>query len=111
MQNIDNIRTVISQKLKEHLNLKEILLFGSWARNENKPDSDIDIVVILNEEGINLDYESIINKRIKIAKILSDIKSKVEIDNLVYTKDEWELLLKSDNGFINNIVKEGISIL
>lgn len=111
MQNIDNIRAVISQKLKEHLNLKEILLFGSWARNENKPDSDIDIVVILNEEGINLDYESTINKRIKIAKILSDIKSKVEIDNLVYTKDEWELLLKSNNGFINSIVKEGISIL
>lgn len=111
MQNIDNIRAIISQKLKQQLNLKDILLFGSWARNENKPESDIDIVVILDEEGVNLDYDSIINKRIKIAKILSDLKSKIEIDNLVYTKDEWEILLKSNNRFINQIVKEGISIL
>lgn len=110
MNNIEEIRKNISSRLLKHLKVKDIILYGSWAKNENKPDSDIDIVVILDEEGVNFDYDNTIEKRIRVAKILADLKSKTEIDNLVYTKDEWNILLNSDNNFIKQIVQTGISI-
>lgn len=65
--------------------------------------------MILDEEGVNFDYDNTIKKRIRVAKILADLKSKTEIDNLVYTKDEWNILLNSDNNFIKQIVQTGIS--
>jgi predicted nucleotidyltransferase len=110
MNSIEQIKVNVSERLMKHLKIKDIILYGSWARNENKPDSDIDIVVILDEEGVNFDYDNTINKRMRIAKILADIKSRIEIDNIVYTKDEWDILLNSDNTFIKQIVKDGVSI-
>ena len=110
MDNIEQIKVNVSERLMKHLKVKDIILYGSWARNENNPDSDIDIVVILDEEGVNFDYDNTISKRMRVAKILSDIKSKTEIDNLVYTKDEWDILLNSDNNFIKQIIKDGVSI-
>lgn len=110
MNNIEEIRKNISSRLLKHLKVKDIILYGSWAKNENKPDSDIDIVVILDEEGVNFNFDNTIEKRIRVAKILADLKSKTEIDNLVYTKDEWEILLNSGNNFIKQIVQTGISI-
>lgn len=108
--NIEHIKIIVADKLTKHLRIKDIILYGSWARNENKPDSDIDIVVILDEEGVNFDYDNTINKRMRVAKLLADVKSIIEIDNLVYTKDEWKILLKSDSNFIKQIVKDGVSI-
>ena len=34
--------------------IEEILLFGSVARGDDRPDSDIDILVITSEEGFRL---------------------------------------------------------
>ena len=110
MNSIEQIKVNVADRITKHLKVKNIILYGSWARNENKPDSDIDIVVILDEDGVNFDYDNTINKRMRVATILADLKSKTEIDNLVYTKDEWNILLNSDNNFIKQIVKDGVSI-
>ena len=52
MDNIEQIKANISDRLMKHLKVKDIILYGSWARKENNPDSDIDIVVILDELAI-----------------------------------------------------------
>lgn len=33
--------------------LNKIILYGSYARNEQKPESDVDIMLVLNDEKIN----------------------------------------------------------
>ncbi|MGB9861492.1 MAG: type VII toxin-antitoxin system MntA family adenylyltransferase antitoxin [Candidatus Bipolaricaulaceae bacterium] len=40
---------MVLAKLKEHPKVKAVVLFGSWARNEITPLSDIDLAVILDD--------------------------------------------------------------
>ena len=40
--------------LQQHFGVEEIALFGSYARNEEKPDSDIDILVRINKPSYSL---------------------------------------------------------
>lgn len=42
------------QLLKEQFHCKEIGLFGSFSRNEQKEDSDIDILIVFDEEAPDL---------------------------------------------------------
>src|SRR5690242_6135832 len=37
------------EDLKQKPNVLGVILFGSWARGNNRPNSDVDLVVILNE--------------------------------------------------------------
>jgi predicted nucleotidyltransferase len=40
--------------LQEHFGVEEIALFGSYARGEEKADSDVDILVRINKPSYNL---------------------------------------------------------
>jgi len=44
-----------NKDLKEKFKVKEIGLFGSYVRNEQRRKSDIDILVKFEEEGITFD--------------------------------------------------------
>ena len=52
MSNLEEIKTILEkhkQELIEKYNLKEIAIFGSFIRGEQKRKSDIDILVEFNE--------------------------------------------------------------
>lgn len=100
----------ISNRLKSNLNIYKIIVFGSYAHNTNTIDSDIDMIVILNQQGLSKSYAEKIKKRSSVTKLLSSIRRTVPLDVLVYTKDEWNLLLKQDSSFINEIKTAGITI-
>lgn len=84
--------------------LKSIILFGSKARNTSIPFSDIDILVVVEEETISIWDQ--------IQEISSDISIKYDILLSVKVVDIHHLdyLKKVDSGFIKNIYKEGINI-
>jgi predicted nucleotidyltransferase len=56
MNKQDIIETIKSEKpfLKEQFGVEEIALFGSYARGENNPDSDIDLLVRFNKPSYSL---------------------------------------------------------
>ena len=57
MDNNDEIVDFIRQNksyLKEHFHITKIGVFGSFARNEHTKDSDIDIIIELEEETQNI---------------------------------------------------------
>lgn len=64
--NIMNKQTIIESikaekpYLKEHFGVEEIALFGSYARGEEKEESDIDILVKMNTKTLN-NYFSILD--------------------------------------------------
>jgi predicted nucleotidyltransferase len=47
--NINKYTQEFIEELKEKPSVLGVVLFGSWARGNNRPNSDVDLVVILNE--------------------------------------------------------------
>jgi len=51
MKSVEEIRTILrahQSELKNRYHVEEIALFGSYARGEQTPSSDLDILVTLN---------------------------------------------------------------
>jgi len=46
---LNNVTEEFIEELKQRPNVLGVTLFGSWARGNNRPDSDVDLVVILKE--------------------------------------------------------------
>lgn len=82
----------------------EIQLFGSRARQNNKPDSDFDLFVVVNE-----DISSIEDKIIDIAFDIN-LKYGIYISPRVVSISILNNPLWKDLPFFTNVKKEGIPI-
>ena len=105
----------ITREIAEGLNdgprpLK-VIIFGSFTNGIPREDSDIDLVVVLDKEGMSDTYRTVINNRMEISRRLRDLKRRYPMDILVYTRDEWEALKASGSSFVDKMEREGISIL
>ncbi|KAF0134111.1 MAG: nucleotidyltransferase domain-containing protein [Candidatus Saganbacteria bacterium] len=72
----------ISQRIAKRINPKRLILFGSRAAGQAKPDSDIDLCVI--EDNMVDKSEEFI----KIRKVLED--SIIPLDILIFNKNEFD---------------------
>ena len=53
MKPFDEIRSILAehkQELKEKFNVEQLGIFGSYARNEQRDDSDLDVVIGFEDE-------------------------------------------------------------
>ncbi len=82
-----------------------LVLFGSYARGDARPDSDIDILVLLNKDKITLD------DRVRIGYPLCDIALETDllISPKVYSRLLWETKYKI-TPFYKNVTREGINL-
>ena len=102
----EDIKSAVS-----HLRPFKAIIFGSFAYGTPHKDSDLDIIVILNKYGISKNYSELIENKHELSKLLRDIRKRIPIDLLVYTKDEWEYIKKSGSSFYKNIEKQGVTII
>jgi predicted nucleotidyltransferase len=86
--------------------LRELILYGSYARNEQDPESDIDIMILVddNEDGLR-------NYRYLIADVMGELTIKygklISLAEVTYNRfiDFLEVL-----PFYKNISEEGVEI-
>jgi len=83
-------------------NLKQIILFGSFARGEAVEGSDIDLLLIFNTKPSS----DIIQKIRELSSTLS-LKYDVVISEFLFTEEEFE---RYKTPFLLNVKKEGIVI-
>ena len=81
----------------------KVILYGSYAREEEKDMSDIDVLILLNQDRVSL------NDEIKIAYPLYDIEylTGIIISPLILSKKEWEERHKI-TPFYENVLNEGV---
>jgi uncharacterized protein len=96
------------EKIKEII-VKEyqpdrIILFGSQAREDNAPESDIDILVISDRESELPRYKRGLKVRLKLAGI------KTPLDLLFYTHSEFTKYQGVRQSFTAAVAKEGVVI-
>ena len=100
----------IRQKLKA-LNPYKAILFGSRASGEATDESDIDLVIVLDVEGMPKSFSERMKNHSTVRRQLRSINREVPIDVLVYTKAEWHKLIELDTSFAREIRKTGKAIL
>jgi len=96
---------LIKKKIKETSPDADIILYGSEARGESRPDSDIDILILVNTEYLSFKDKS----RITDAVYDLELETGVLISPLVYTKRQWENR-PFKTPFYINVMNEGITL-
>jgi len=79
------------------VNPKKIILFGSFARKEADPFSDIDVIVVYPTPKRFLDRLEELYKNWSIPRA---------VDILAYTPEEYEVLIR-ENDFVREAVEKG----
>jgi predicted nucleotidyltransferase len=80
-----------------------VILFGSFARGENRLNSYIDLLILLNKSEVTRDDE----KKVKYPLYEIEFDTGTIISPLVLSKNEWESRHKI-TPFYDTIGKEGI---
>jgi len=96
----------IIEKLKD-LNPEKVILFGSHAYGEVAKDSDIDLIVVTNDEFYPKNYRERMDVHLKISKVLSEIIKEVPVDLIVYTKPMYRRFIELGSLFSKEITKKG----
>jgi len=81
-----------------------VILFGSQARGDARPDSDWDLLVLLNKEKIS--YEDENRYAYPFAEMGWDYGTYISVK--LYTENEWQQ--RSFTPFYHNVQKDGVEI-
>jgi uncharacterized protein len=100
----------ILQEIKRRVALvdptAQVVLYGSYARDEQGPDSDIDLLILV-PEGDRVTFDD--GMRIKSPLYDLEYRTGTIISPLVYTRSEW-LTRHKGTPFFYNVQEEGVTL-
>jgi predicted nucleotidyltransferase len=84
--------------VSKHFDIENMILFGSYAKGNQKEDSDIDVAIVVN--SITQDFFSYAPLLWKLRREIDD-----RIEPILIEKS------KDESGFLNEILKTGFIIM
>jgi len=81
---------------------QRIILFGSHARGEPTPDSDVDLLVIMPRDGKTPHQQAV--------EIRRRVSAGFPLDLLVRTPEEIEKRMGMNDWFVHDVMREGITL-
>lgn len=99
MDNTEAIESVkkYADRVRRDFNVKEVILFGSYAKGTAREDSDIDVAVVF--EHIHGDYLDMITR---LTRLRRDIEQRIEPVALDASNDK--------SGFLKEIMRSGVVV-
>lgn len=94
---------LVSQKLRDAMQAEQVWLFGSHARGDAGPDSDIDFLAIVRSSNLSR-YRRAVHAR----RLLRDIRCPKDI--VVLTKQEWDRELGVPSSLSSTVKREGFRL-
>ncbi len=79
----------------------KIILFGSHARNEEKEESDLDLLILSDSEKNKPRFKRGLELRVKLSQFI------IPKDLLFFSHEDWNQGQDVPNSFVNTIAKEG----
>lgn len=85
-------------------NLYSVILYGSKARDDAKPDSDIDLLIVLTDEAWQ--------KRQQISRISSTISLNYDVLLMpkIITLAHWQKMTSDPFSFFREVFKDGLPV-
>jgi len=103
--NQSNIRNRIFKSIHATDTKAEVYLFGSRARGDFRPESDWDILILVDDNKITNEIED--KFRDELYNI--ELETGQIISTLIYPKDYWSNILAYSPLF-KNVAKEGVRL-
>ncbi len=95
------LRSLSADMAREFAEIERIVVFGSLARDEAVPGSDVDLLIVLKESPLPL---------LERIPRYMPTRFPVGVDVLPYTNHEMEGKLKEGDFFVKRALKEGIEL-
>ena len=86
---------------------EKIILFGSYAYGEPEDNSDLDILVVTDDEIIPSDFSEKSKIYLRISKAISEIKREFPIDLIVHTKPMHKKFIENNSLFARELLEKG----
>ncbi len=99
---IEQLKKIISK-----LNPYMILLFGSYAYGKPDEDSDIDLLVVTQDNFIPKNFEEKHKIYLEISRKIRHIKMEIAVDLIVQTLPMYKKFIKQDSSFAHEITTKG----
>jgi predicted nucleotidyltransferase len=80
-----------------HSNVSKVILFGSYANGTQSIDSDVDLLVVTNDNFLPESFAKKMEIKTKIASALNSIRKHTDIDLIVHTKPMYEKFYEANN--------------
>ena len=111
---LDMIEDKIKKEIISKISAKKphkVFLFGSRAYGIPGRESDVDLLVVIDKEGIPKSYQEKSENYLEISRLLRDINKKISMDILVMTKTQWYEFINKKSGFSREILSRGIELI
>ncbi len=86
------------REVAQRFNPERIILFGSHARGTARPDSDVDILVVMDHQGSSLR---------EALRLRQDVEYRFPLDLIVRSRDEIERRTALGDFFLRDVLREG----
>lgn len=106
----ENLKKQLIEKLKP-LNPEKVILFGSYVYGQPGRDSDIDLIVVLKDDYMPRNFNENMRIYLKVSSALRELKRKIPIDLIVYTKCMYEKFIELEGSFSKEVLSRGINLV
>ena len=98
---------ILLQKALFPLGIYKAILFGSYAKGNQTEQSDIDLLVVTNDNFIPQSFSEKMELKLKIASALKLLRKHSDIDLIVHTKPMHDKFIQQNSLFKNEIINTG----
>jgi uncharacterized protein len=105
MVQLENILLSIKSTVKNVDPKATVILYGSYARGDHNRDSDIDILILVDNKNLSLEDK----KRLKYPLYDIEFETGMIISPLIIERSDWESR-HSITPFFENVKNEGVTL-
>ena len=101
---VDQRLRAIAERLRRDYGAERVLLYGSYARGEAGPDSDLDLLVVAPSR------ERFFDRMASVLRLSRDLRAGLPLSPVVLTPEEVEQWLARGDQFVADILSSGVEI-